>query len=166
MTLLRRGPVLDVHNDVRARNLPESRRVRRSRVLVLSNVLIAARKYGTSAVAYMRAAINTADQPLSQAWIKSSAMSASAVRRSPVQSAEVIAATALTPRMRRITIRSEALAGLNLRPAQDLELHLSETSGRRVKRRYTIRQHRPESGEADLDVLLHGDSPGSNWGAM
>jgi len=92
-------------------------------------------------------------------------MSAPVVRRSPVHPAEVIGTTSLTPRMRRVTIRSEALVGLQLRPAQDLELHLTEASGRKVKRRYTIRRHRPDTGEADLDVLLHGDSPGSAWGA-
>lgn len=92
-------------------------------------------------------------------------MSAPLVRRSPVLTAEVIAVAQLTPRMRRITIRSEALVDAQLRPAQDLELHLSDASGRRVKRRYTMRTHRPATGEADLDVLLHGESPGSAWGA-
>jgi NADPH-dependent ferric siderophore reductase len=81
-----------------------------------------------------------------------------------VHAGTVVATTALTPRMRRITVQSAALAGLELRPAQDVELHLTEAGGRRVKRRYTIRRHRPDSGEADLDVLLHGDSPGSSWG--
>jgi NADPH-dependent ferric siderophore reductase len=53
---------------------------------------------------------------------------------------------------------------LAIRPAQDVELHLREASGRRVKRRYTIRYARPDSGELDLDVLLHGEHPGSIWG--
>ena len=91
-------------------------------------------------------------------------MSAPVVRRSPVHTGEVVAAADLTPRMRRVTIAAQALVGLELRPAQDLELHLAEPTGRRVKRRYTIRAHRPEAGEADLDVLLHGESPGSRWG--
>ena len=91
-------------------------------------------------------------------------MSTPLVRRSPVHTGEVVGATSLTPRMRRVTIRSAALSGVDLRPAQDVELLLTEPSGRRVKRRYTIRTHRPDVGEADLDVLLHGDSPGSVWG--
>jgi NADPH-dependent ferric siderophore reductase len=33
-----------------------------------------------------------------------------------------------------------------------------------VKRRYTIRVSRPETGELDLDILLHGAGPGSAWG--
>jgi NADPH-dependent ferric siderophore reductase len=67
--------------------------------------------------------------------------------------------------MRRVTVRSDAMVGVELRPAQDVELHLVDASGRRVKRRYTIRTARPEVGELDLDVLLHGDWAGSTWGA-
>src|SRR4051812_5579168 len=66
--------------------------------------------------------------------------------------------------MRRISVRSDALLGVAIRPAQDVELLLREPSGRRVKRRYTIRHARPERGELDLDVLLHGDGPGARWG--
>jgi NADPH-dependent ferric siderophore reductase len=67
--------------------------------------------------------------------------------------------------MRRVTLRAEALSGVELRPAQDIELLLSEPSGRRVKRRYTIRNHRRDIGEVDVDVFLHGQSPGSVWGS-
>jgi NADPH-dependent ferric siderophore reductase len=67
--------------------------------------------------------------------------------------------------MRRITLTSPEFVGVDVNPAQDAELVLVEESGRRVKRRYTIRSARPESGEWDLDVLLHGHGPGSSWGA-
>jgi NADPH-dependent ferric siderophore reductase len=67
--------------------------------------------------------------------------------------------------MRRVTLRAESMRDVELRPAQDVELLLRESSGRRVKRRYTIRHGRPETGEVDLDVLLHGSGPGSHWGA-
>jgi NADPH-dependent ferric siderophore reductase len=67
--------------------------------------------------------------------------------------------------MRRVTVRSDAMRGVAIRPAQDVELLLRDPSGRRVKRRYTIRHARPESGELDLDVLLHGAGPGAQWGA-
>jgi NADPH-dependent ferric siderophore reductase len=63
-----------------------------------------------------------------------------------------------------VTVRAGSLVGASIRPAQDVELHLVDASGRRVKRRYTIRALRPETGEIDLDVLLHGDWPGSTWG--
>lgn len=87
------------------------------------------------------------------------------IRRSPTHTGRVTSTEQLTPRMRRVTVQAEAMIGLALRPAQDVELHLSDAYARRVKRRYTIRSARPDTGELDLDVLLHGDGPGSNWGA-
>jgi len=92
-------------------------------------------------------------------------VSAPVIRRSPVHSATVVAGTTLTPRMRRVTLRCPALAGAEVRPAQDVELLLREPSGRRVKRRYTISRFRADRGELDLDVVLHGDGPGARWGA-
>ncbi|GAB2472776.1 siderophore-interacting protein [Jatrophihabitans fulvus] len=77
----------------------------------------------------------------------------------------MLASVPLTPRMRRVTVRADSMREVEVRPAQDVELHLRETSGRRVKRRYTIRHARPAGGELDLDVVLHGDAPGSAWGA-
>jgi NADPH-dependent ferric siderophore reductase len=87
------------------------------------------------------------------------------IRRSPVHSGHVVGTAQLTPRMRRVVVQSDAMRGVELRPAQDVELHLQDDSGRRVKRRYTIRSARPDQGELDLDVLLHGAGPGSTWGA-
>jgi NADPH-dependent ferric siderophore reductase len=92
-------------------------------------------------------------------------MAAPTVRRSPVHAGRVTAAEQLTPRMRRVTVQSDAMRGVGLRPAQDIEIHLREPGGRRVKRRYTIRHSRPETGELDLDVLLHGIGAGAAWGA-
>jgi NADPH-dependent ferric siderophore reductase len=92
-------------------------------------------------------------------------VSSPVVRRSPAHRGVVVAAEQLTPRMRRVTVQSAAMRDVEARPAQDVELLLREESGRRVKRRYTIRQARPDVGELDLDVLLHGDGPGARWGA-
>lgn len=92
-------------------------------------------------------------------------MTAPLVRRSPVHRGRVVATTTVSRRFRRITVAADGLRGLELRPTQDVELHLREATGRRVKRRYTIRHARPEAGEIDLDVFLHGDWPGSGWGA-
>jgi NADPH-dependent ferric siderophore reductase len=86
------------------------------------------------------------------------------VQRSPTHHGTVVAARQLTPRMRRVTVRSETMLGVEIRPAQDVELHLREAGGRRVKRRYTIRYARPDHGELDLDVVLHGAGPGAQWG--
>lgn len=91
-------------------------------------------------------------------------MPAPVVRRSPAHTGRVVRAVSLTARMRRVTVQADALTGIAVRPAQDVELLLREPSGRRVKRRYTIRHHRPDTGEIDLDVLLHGAGPGSRWG--
>jgi NADPH-dependent ferric siderophore reductase len=87
------------------------------------------------------------------------------VRRSPAHTGRVTATEQLTARMRRVTVQCDAMRGIVIRPAQDVELLLREPSGRRVKRRYTIRHSRPEAGELDLDVLLHGEGAGSRWGA-
>jgi len=92
-------------------------------------------------------------------------VSAPVIRRSPIHAATVTGAVQLGPRMRRVTVRSDAMVGLAIRPAQDVELLLREANGRRVKRRYTIRHHRPSTGELDLDVVLHGEGPGARWGA-
>ena len=67
--------------------------------------------------------------------------------------------------MRRITVQSDAMRGVQLKPAQDVELLLRDETGRRVKRRYTIRHARSDIGELDLDVLLHGCGPGASWAA-
>jgi NADPH-dependent ferric siderophore reductase len=77
----------------------------------------------------------------------------------------VVGAVEVTPRMRRITVRSDAMRALRVKPAQDIELLLRDDTGRRVKRRYTIRSARPVDGELGLDVLLHGAGPGAQWGA-
>jgi NADPH-dependent ferric siderophore reductase len=87
------------------------------------------------------------------------------VRRSPAHQARVLSNQPLTPRMRRVTVQCDAMVGRTIQPAQDIELLLREASGRRVKRRYTIRHARPDAGEFDLDVLLHGSGAGSQWGA-
>ena len=69
--------------------------------------------------------------------------------------------------MRRLTLSAPTLRGLSPRPAQDVELLLTDDTGRRVKRRYTIRHARSGAGEFDLDALLHetAHSPGARWAA-
>lgn len=92
--------------------------------------------------------------------------------RTPRHDVTVVATRLLTPRMRRITVAAPSLVGLRPRPSQDVELVLdqscgtAEPSGRRVKRRYTISAARPDVGQFDLDVLLHGNGPGAMWGAQ
>ncbi len=92
-------------------------------------------------------------------------MTAVTVGRTPRHDAVVVAAHSLTPRMRRLTLSCNTMTGLPLRPAQDVELVLSERDGRRAKRRYTIRNAEPERGRFDVDALLHGSGPGARWAA-
>ena len=69
--------------------------------------------------------------------------------------------------MRRVTVRSaDAWSACAIRPAQDVELLLREPTGRRVKRRYTIRHARPSVGELDLDVAAaRRTGRARRWGA-
>ncbi len=91
-------------------------------------------------------------------------MSAPVIRRTPRHSATVVAARDLTPRMRRLTLHVPNLQ--RCRPAQDVELILADETGRKVKRRYTIRHFRASAGEIDVDAVLHGHGgPGSQWAA-
>ena len=83
------------------------------------------------------------------------------VRRTPLHAATVVDAHDLTPRMRRITLHAPTLD--EPRPAQDIELVLTDDTGRRVKRRYTITRYR--DGRFDVDALRHGTAPGAGWAA-
>ncbi|MFJ1732846.1 siderophore-interacting protein [Streptomyces sp. NPDC088254] len=83
--------------------------------------------------------------------------------RRAVHTATVSAVRPLTSRMVRVTAVAESLKGVEVRPAQDIELFLPYAAGRGVKRRYTIRASRPDTGEMDVDVFLHGHGPGSRW---
>ncbi|MFI0975596.1 siderophore-interacting protein [Streptomyces sp. NPDC021093] len=78
----------------------------------------------------------------------------------------VLARRHLTPRTVRLTLGGPSLTGLTPFPAQDIEVLLTDTRGKRVKRRYTIRHARPRAGEWDIDAVLHtGGGPGSAWAA-
>jgi NADPH-dependent ferric siderophore reductase len=81
------------------------------------------------------------------------------VRRTPLHAATVVDARDLTPRMRRITLHAPTMD--EPRPAQDIELVLTDDTGRKVKRRYTITHFR--DGHFDVDALRHGTAPGAGW---
>jgi NADPH-dependent ferric siderophore reductase len=77
---------------------------------------------------------------------------------------QVVATAALTPRMRRVTMRLPTLTALPLRPAQDVGLVFIGADGRELRRRYTIRHADAAAGTIDLDGILHGhDGPGAAW---
>jgi len=83
-----------------------------------------------------------------------------------IHAATVTARDRVTPRMVRLTLAGAGLVGVDVRPAQDLEILLAGDGDHDVKRHYTIRHARPRTGECDLDVLIHDDGgPGSRWAA-
>lgn len=94
--------------------------------------------------------------------------------------AHVVRATDLTPRMRRVTLGGEGLRSLagSLLPADAIKLSLPHPgqpapharffdlpTGNKpyAVRAYTVRRFDHEMLELDVDILVHGDSPGSVW---
>jgi NADPH-dependent ferric siderophore reductase len=69
----------------------------------------------------------------------------------------------LSPRMRRITLRSPAIAAVRWPLASDIAVVLTGPDGREVRRRYTVRA--TEGDTLIVDALLHGHGPGSSWAA-
>jgi NADPH-dependent ferric siderophore reductase len=107
-------------------------------------------------------------------------------RRRVMRTVEVRAVTQVTPRVTRITLTGPELANFASRgPAEHIKIFFprpgetempSTVPGpdgatfppelpRPVSRTYTPRQFRPESMELDVDVVRHGDGPGSTWAA-
>lgn len=94
--------------------------------------------------------------------------------------------TELTPRMRRITLQGSSLKGFtSLAPDDHVKLFIpwpGETHPRLPDfasgvpsasadvmaraRDYTPRRYDAESGELDIDFVLHGDGPASTWAAQ
>ena len=78
---------------------------------------------------------------------------------------EVVAASALTPTMRRIRCTAPGLAALSYQPGQDMMLAVPTAAGGTFRRRYTIRSFDPAVPALDLDMVLHGDGPAAAWAA-
>ena len=110
--------------------------------------------------------------------------------RRPAYRAVVTAVSDLTPRMRRLTLAAPELASLvptgpdeylgllmGRHPGHDFDLPARDghtniraavaavDADRRPELRwYTVRAHRPDVGEIDVDIVLHGDAgPGSRF---
>lgn len=75
----------------------------------------------------------------------------------------VAAVVDVGPRMRRITVAGDALAGFIALPGQDVVVHVSDGHGGGASRRYTIRNLDTGTRRLDLDVVMHGDGPGAAW---
>jgi NADPH-dependent ferric siderophore reductase len=73
----------------------------------------------------------------------------------------VVGARDVTPRMREVSLIGE-LGGFSYRPGQDLVLSLPTPAGA-AKRHYTIRRFDAAEQRIDIQFVLHGASPATNW---
>jgi NADPH-dependent ferric siderophore reductase len=78
---------------------------------------------------------------------------------------EVVDTVELAPRVRRLRLHAPGLGALGSRPGQDLMLTVPSDAPRAIRRRYSIRTFLPEAEAVDVDVVLHGEGPGSRWAA-
>lgn len=77
----------------------------------------------------------------------------------------------VTPHMVRITVSQitplsdlpRLAAGIH--PDEFFGLWVPDGAGGTVKRYYTVREWRPATGELDIDMLLHGHGPATQWAA-
>ena len=74
--------------------------------------------------------------------------------------ATVTGRSELSSRMRRLTLAAPEIAGIIWPLGCDIAVVLS-CEGREIRRRYTVRA--VENGHLTVDVLLHGNGPGSAW---
>jgi NADPH-dependent ferric siderophore reductase len=70
--------------------------------------------------------------------------------------------TDLSPGLRAVSLADPLLAGLRHSPGQDLTLSLP-AEPRPLKRRYSIRRLDQARAEVEIQIVLHGDGPGSRW---
>jgi len=86
----------------------------------------------------------------------------------PEYEAEVTAVSRVSPHMVRVALgRLRGLDGSRMPdagpPDEFFGLWVPVPDGAPAKRYYTLRQRRPESGEIDVDLLLHGRGPATEW---
>ena len=75
---------------------------------------------------------------------------------------EVVGVVDVSPSMRRLTLRSDALADFSYVPGQDLSFTIP-VDDRMVRRRYTIRSMDDARRTVDVDFVLHGHGPAARW---
>jgi NADPH-dependent ferric siderophore reductase len=69
----------------------------------------------------------------------------------------------LTPRMRRIELTGADLGDFKPNAGQELIVLIPASANETLRRHYTIRRYDAESRLIDIDVFLHGMSPGNRW---
>ena len=78
--------------------------------------------------------------------------------------ATVAMVTQLTPRMTRVRLVDDSLAGLVAVPGQTLKIYVPDlVSDLLVARDYTVRDYDAARPSLDIDVVLHGQGPAANW---
>lgn len=98
--------------------------------------------------------------------------------RTPSARAVVTAVTTLTPRMLRVRLGGEGLAGLRAFPGQTVQLLVPDADADSdpdpdpdsdpdpdtvARRDYTVRHYDPEALAMDVDFALHADGPATRW---
>jgi NADPH-dependent ferric siderophore reductase len=81
----------------------------------------------------------------------------------PIWSLTAVAVRDLTPRMRRVSLIGDDLAGFAYRPGQDMSFSIPDGQGGAARRHYTIRGFDRDELRLDIDVVLHGEGPGALW---
>lgn len=76
---------------------------------------------------------------------------------------ELLDAEMRTPAVRRLRFTAESLADLDAFAGQDLMVAVPAAGQAHFRRRYTIRRLDRAVAAVELDVVLHGDGPGSAW---
>ncbi len=95
-------------------------------------------------------------------------------QRPAPRTVKVVNSQQLTPNMRRVTVGGESLADFPkgyeggyiklLFPTPDFRPAECDTSDKPIMRTYTIRHHRAEKNELDIDFVVHGDDGiASRW---
>lgn len=82
----------------------------------------------------------------------------------PVWPLTVVGSREIAPRLRRVSLIGESLAGFDYQPGQDLVLGLPTPQGV-ARRHYTIRAFDRAELRLDVDVVIHGEAPGACWAA-
>ena len=89
--------------------------------------------------------------------------------RRHVRKAVVLAASSVTPAMRRLVLGGPGLSDFAVPPGAlgpYLKLHLPDgPGGREVVRTYSVRRHDQEQGRLEVDMLLHGTGAGARFAA-
>jgi NADPH-dependent ferric siderophore reductase len=75
----------------------------------------------------------------------------------------VVANETLSPRVIRLRLAAPGLGRIGHQPGQDLMLLVPVDDDRVVRRRYSIRRLDTAADTVDLDIVVHGDGPGSRW---